>query len=192
MSLPTAQPSRRLLLIAPLALAGLGGVAAWTLLSRMRQGIYDPRGLPSMLIGKKLPSFDLPGAARPGGGAFQGFSSVEIRAAHRPVLVNFFASWCIPCVEEAPVLMQLKADGVPIYGIAYKDRRTANFLNQNGNPYTRVGSDEPGRVAIEFGLYGVPETYVVDADGIVRFRWSGALTDDVVRGSLSPLLKGRS
>jgi cytochrome c biogenesis protein CcmG/thiol:disulfide interchange protein DsbE len=192
MSSPTAQPSRRLLLLAPLALAGLGGAATWTLLGRMRQGTYNPRGLPSMLIGKKLPSFDLPGAKRPGGGAFLGVSSAEIQAAHRPVLVNFFASWCIPCVEEAPVLMQLKVDGVPIYGIAYKDKGTANFLDQNGNPYVRIGSDEPGRVGVDFGLYGVPETYLVDADGIVRFRWSGALTDDVVRGSLAPLLQAGS
>ena len=189
MSSPTVQSSRRLLLLVPLALAGLGGAATWTLLDRMRQGTYDPRGLPSMLIGKKLPSFDLPGAKRPGGGAFLSVSSAEIQAARRPVLVNFFASWCTPCVEEAPVLMQLKAEGVPIYGIAYKDKGTAHFLDRNGNPYVRIGSDEPGRVAIDFGLYGVPETYLVDADGIVRFRWSGALTDDVVRGSLVPLLQ---
>ena len=191
MSVPTAQ-SRRMLLLAPLAFAGLGGAAAWTLLSRMQQGAYDPRGLPSMLIGKKLPSFDLPGATLPGGGASRGVSSADIQSAHRPVLVNFFASWCVPCVEEAPMLMQLKAQGVPIYGIAYKDKRAANFLDQNGNPYVRIGSDEPGRVAIDFGLYGVPETYLVDADGIVRFRWSGALTGDVVRDSLAPLLKAES
>ena len=192
MSVPTALPSRRLLLLAPLALAGLGGVIASTLLGRMWQGNYDPRGLPSMLIGKKLPSFDLQGASLLGGGAFRGVSSAEIQAAHRAVLVNFFASWCIPCAEEVPVLMQLKARGVPIYGIAFKDKAAANFLDQNGNPYVRVGSDEPGRVAIDFGLSGVPETYLVDADGIVRWRWSGALTDGVVRDRLAPLLKARS
>ena len=90
------------------------------------------------------------------------------------------------------MLMQLKAEGVPIYGIAYKDKGTAHFLDRNGNPYVRIGSDEQGRVAIDFGLYGVPETYLVDADGLVRFRWSGALTDDVVRGSLVPLLQAGS
>jgi len=186
MSLPAAPPSRRLLLLAPLGVAALGGAAFFTLLGRMRQGTYDPHGLPSMLIGKQLPRFDLPG-----GGPLQGVSSAEIEAAARPVLVNFFASWCIPCVEEAAVLMSLKAQGVPVYGIAYKDKldATAYFLSQNGNPYARIGRDEPGRVAIDFGLYGVPETYLVDAGGIVRWRWAGALTDDVVRQTLMPMLK---
>jgi cytochrome c biogenesis protein CcmG/thiol:disulfide interchange protein DsbE len=183
------QPSRRLLLLAPLAAAGLGGAAAWKLLGGMRRGTYDPRGLPSMLIGKKLPSFDLPGAAPLGGRAVLGVSSIQ--NLRRPALINFFASWCIPCVEETPVLMQLRSQGVPIYGIAYKDKPAAiaKFLAQSGNPYVRIGSDEPGHVAIDFGLYGVPETYVIDSDGIVRFRWSGALTDNVVRDSLAPMLK---
>ncbi len=186
MSLPVAPPSRRLLLLAPLGVAALGGAAFYTLLGRMKQGTYDPHSLPSMLIGKRLPNFDLPG-----GGAFQGFTSAEVEAAGRAVLVNFFASWCVPCVEEASVLMALKALGVPVYGIAYKDKvdATAYFLSQNGNPYVRIGRDEPGRVAIDFGLYGVPETYLVDAGGIVRWRWAGALTDDVVREGLMPLLK---
>jgi cytochrome c biogenesis protein CcmG/thiol:disulfide interchange protein DsbE len=181
MSLPAAPPSRRLLLLAPLGIAALGGAAFLTLLGRMKQGTYDPHSLPSMLIGKRLPVFDLPG----------GVSSAQIESAGRPVLVNFFASWCVPCVEEAGTLMQLKAVGLPIYGIAYKDKpaATASFLAQNGDPYTAIGHDEPGRVAIDFGLYGVPETYLVDAHGIVRWRWAGALTDDIVTGTLMPLLK---
>jgi cytochrome c biogenesis protein CcmG/thiol:disulfide interchange protein DsbE len=194
MSLPITRPSRRLLLLAPLALAGLGGAAAWTLLGRMRTGKYDPHGLPSMLIGKRLPRFNLPGATPPNGANFQGVSSAEVEAAKRSVLVNFFASWCVPCVKEAPVLMQLKARGVPVYGIAYKDKpaAVANFLQQNGNPYVHIGLDEPGSVAIDFGMYGVPETYLVDANGIVRFRWAGALNDDVIRDDLGPLLQAGS
>jgi cytochrome c biogenesis protein CcmG/thiol:disulfide interchange protein DsbE len=189
MSLPTASPSRRLLLLAPLGVAALSGAAFFTLLGRMRQGTYDPHGLPSMLIGKPLPSFDLPGL-----GQAPGISSAGIAAARRPVLINFFASWCVPCVEEVATLTKLKAQGVPVYGIAYKDKpdATAAFLAQNGNPYAGIGRDDPGRVAIDFGLYGVPETYVVDANGIVRFRWAGALTDDVVQQSLMPLLKAAS
>jgi cytochrome c biogenesis protein CcmG/thiol:disulfide interchange protein DsbE len=185
-SLPAATPSRRLVLLAPLVVAGLGGAAFFTLLGRMRQGTYDPHSLPSMLIGKPLPTFDLPG-----GGDMRGLSSAEVTAAHRPVLVNFFASWCVPCVQEAPVLMQLKAQGVPVYGIAYKDKAAATdgFLTQNGDPYARIGRDAPGRVAIDFGLYGVPETYLVDAKGIVRWRWAGALTDDLVRDTLMPLMQ---
>ena len=174
------------MLLAPLGVAALGGAAFLTLLGRMKQGTYDPHSLPSMLIGKRLPSFDLPG-----GGPLQGLTSAEIEATGRPVLVNFFASWCIPCVEEAATLMALKSQGVPIYGIAYKDHldATAGFLNQNGNPYTKIGADQPGRVAIDFGLYGVPETYLLDAAGIVRWRWAGALTDEIVQNTLMPMLK---
>jgi cytochrome c biogenesis protein CcmG, thiol:disulfide interchange protein DsbE len=186
MSLPSAPPSRRMLLLAPLGIAALGGAAFLTLLGRMKQGTYDPHTLPSMLIGKTLPSFDLPGL-----GAMQGFSSAEVEAAGRPVLVNFFASWCIPCVEEATTLMALKAQGVPVFGIAYKDKpdATLEFLARNGDPYHRIGLDQPGRVAIDFGVYGVPETYLVDSGGIVRWRFAGALTDDIVRNTLMPMLK---
>lgn len=177
---------RRVFLLAPLGIAAVGGTAFWALLRRMREGTYDPHGVPSMLIGKQLPQFSLPGQP-----PSQGFSSADVIAAGRPVLVNFFASWCIPCVQEAPVLMQLKLQGMPIWGIAYKDKpdATSEFLKQNGDPYTRVARDEPGRVAIDFGLYGVPETYLLDKGGIVRWRWAGGMSDDVVQQSLSPLLR---
>jgi cytochrome c biogenesis protein CcmG, thiol:disulfide interchange protein DsbE len=174
---------RRALLFAPLGLAAVGGAAFWTLLQRMSEGTYDPHGLPSMLIGKPLPRFSLPGQP-----PSQGFSSSDIVG---PALINFFASWCIPCVQEAPILMALKQKGTPIFGIAYKDKpdATTDFLQQNGNPYTRIARDEPGAVAIDFGLYGVPETYVIDKSGIVRWRWAGGLSDDIVRQSLAPLLQ---
>ncbi len=178
--------SRRALLLAPLAVAALGGTGFWLLLQRMSEGTYDPHGLPSMLIGKPLPRFSLPGLP-PG----QGFSSTDVTAAGRPALINFFASWCIPCVQEAPVLMTLKQQGTSIWGIAYKDKpeATQDFLRQNGDPYTQIARDEPGTAAINFGLYGVPETYVVDKSGIVRWRWAGGLSDDVLRQSLVPLLQ---
>jgi cytochrome c biogenesis protein CcmG, thiol:disulfide interchange protein DsbE len=186
MAQPAAPPSRRLLLLAPLGIAALGGAAFLTLLGRMQQGTYDPHTLPSMLIGKPLPKFDLPG-----GGPLTGLTTAQVTAAGKPALVNFFASWCIPCVEEAATLMSLKAQGIPVYGIAYKDKldATEDFLSRNGDPYIRIGSDLPGRAAIDFGLYGVPETYLVDAHGIVRWRWAGALTEDVVRQTLMPLMK---
>ena len=177
---------RRALLLAPLAAAAVGGAGFWLLLQRMSEGTYDPRGLPSMLIGKPLPQFNLPGLP-PG----QGFSSADVPTTGRAALINFFASWCIPCVQEAPVLMTLKQQGTPIWGIAYKDKTDATqaFLKQNGDPYTRIARDEPGTTAIDFGLYGVPETYVVDKSGIVRWRWAGGLSDDVLRQSLGPLLQ---
>jgi cytochrome c biogenesis protein CcmG, thiol:disulfide interchange protein DsbE len=179
--------SRRALLLAPLGLAAVGGTAFWLLLERMREGTYDPHGVPSMLIGKPLPRFELPGLP-----PSQGFSSADIIATSRPTLINFFASWCIPCIEEAPVLMKLKQRGTPIWGIAYKDKAEASseFLRQNGDPYARVARDEPGTTAIDFGLYGVPETYVVDKTGIVRWRWAGGLSEDIVQQSLAPLIQG--
>ena len=107
------------------------------------------------------------------------------------MLVNFFASWCLPCVAEAPQLMALKRRGVPIWGIAYKDKPAASegFLDQNGDPYARLAIDQPGRVAIDFGVYGVPETYLVDKHGVVRWRWAGGITGDVVAQELDPLLR---
>lgn len=177
---------RRVFLLAPLGVAVLGGAAFWALLQRMSEGRYDPHGVPSMLVGKPLPRFSLPGQP-----PSQGFSSADVIAAGRPVLINFFASWCIPCVQEAPVLMTLKQQGLPIWGVAYKDKTdaTAEFLRQNGDPYMRVARDEPGSVAIDFGLYGVPESYLVDKTGIVRWRWAGGISEDVVEQSLAPLLQ---
>jgi len=177
---------RRAFLLAPLGLAAIGGVSFWTLLQRMDKGSYDPHGVPSMLIGRKLPRFSLPGLS-PG----PGFSSDDVAAAARPALINFFASWCIPCVQEAPALMALKNQGTPIWGIAYKDKpdATAAFLKRTGDPYARIARDEPGRVAIDFGVYGVPESYLVDRTGIVRWRWAGPLSEDVVAQQLDPLLR---
>jgi cytochrome c biogenesis protein CcmG, thiol:disulfide interchange protein DsbE len=177
---------RRLVMLLPLGAAAAVGGGFWGLLMRMQQGSYDPHSLPSMLVGKPLPAFDLPGQP-----PSAGFSNLDVIAQRRPALVNFFASWCIPCVEEAPTMMQLKEAGVPIWGIAYKDKldATAAFLEQRGDPYLRVARDEPGRVAINFGLYGVPETYVIDPAGVVRLRWAGGLSEAILRDKIAPLLK---
>ena len=108
------------------------------------------------------------------------------------MLVNFFASWCVPCVEEAPTLMALQAAGRADLGHRLQGqagRHSAVSWTRYGNPYLRVARDEPGRVAIDFGVYGVPETYLVDRAGIVRWRWAGALSDSVVKQSLAPMLK---
>ena len=92
--------------------AAAGGVGFWTMLNRMRDGTFDPRGVPSMLVGKPLPTFSLPGQT-----SGSGFSSADVIAAGRPVLINFFASWCVPCVVEAPLLMQLRAANTPIWQV---------------------------------------------------------------------------
>ena len=178
--------NRRILLLAPLGVAAAGGAAFWAMLDRMQEGRFDPRGVPSMLVGKAVPEFSLPGLE-----PHQGFSNADLTASPGPVLVNFFASWCVPCIAEAPQLTELQRRGVPVWGIAYKDRpeATTDFLRRTGDPYERVAMDAPGRVAIDFGAYGVPETYLVDRSGIVRWRWAGPLTDDLLKRELDPLLK---
>ena len=178
---------RRLLLFAPLGAAAVAGVSFLAMLRGLSTGSFDPRGVPSPLVGRRIPDFSLP----PQPPATAGFGSADLLAAGRPVLVNFFASWCVPCVAEAPLLARLKADGVPIWGIAYKDtdQAAAAFLARTGDPYLRLARDEPGRVAIDWGVYGVPETYVVDRNGIVRWRWAGPLTDDVIAQQVQPLLR---
>jgi cytochrome c biogenesis protein CcmG/thiol:disulfide interchange protein DsbE len=179
-------PTRRLMLMAPLGLVGLGGAAFWGMLKGKQNGSFDPHAVPSPLIGKPMPDFAL--AAQPPG---DGFSSADVRGAGRSVLINFFASWCVPCAVEAPELADLHGSGVAVWGIAYKDTpdAAAAFLARSGNPYLRLARDEPGRSALDFGLYGVPETYLIDRRGIVRWRWAGPLTDAIVSGQLRPLLR---
>jgi cytochrome c biogenesis protein CcmG/thiol:disulfide interchange protein DsbE len=175
---------RALLFGAPLAVAAVGGVGFWVALRRMQSGRFDPRGVPSILTNKRVPGFRLPGL--PG----EGFSSVDLMSTGRPTLVNFWASWCPPCIQEHPVLMELQAAGVQIWGIAYKDNRSnsLDFLERNGNPFVRSAADAPGRVAIDWGLTGVPETFLVDGEGYVRWRMTGPLTREIVERQLKPQL----
>jgi cytochrome c biogenesis protein CcmG, thiol:disulfide interchange protein DsbE len=179
---------RRLLLLAPLGVAVAAGAGFYAMLRGLGTGSYDPRGVPSALIGKPAPDFTLPpleGVDRPA------LAASDLRGTGKPVLVNFFASWCVPCVIEHPQLMRLSREGVPVLGIAYKDKPedALGFLKRHGNPFTRLGMDQPGRVAIDWGLYGVPETYLIDKDGIIRWRWAGPLTEDTLRAELQPLLR---
>jgi cytochrome c biogenesis protein CcmG/thiol:disulfide interchange protein DsbE len=158
----------------------LGGYFAWSLTSG-----YDPQLLPSAMIDKEAPAFDL--ATLSGNGTL----SRDALKGH-PVVINFFASWCVPCREEHPLLMTLaQKDHLPLYGIAYKDKPAASsaLLAQMGDPYRAIGIDQDGAVGLNFGVYGVPETYVIDASGHIRKRFVGPLTEDVVRKQLLPLLK---
>ena len=176
--------NRRLLLLAPFGVAAVAGAGMYSVLGRMRTGTFDPHDVPSQLIGRPVPQFDLPAQA-PG----QGFSSADLQALGRPVLLNFFASWCVPCVVEHLELMKLSASGLPIWGIAYKDTVSAasSFLGVHGNPFARVARDA-GSVAIDFGVYGVPESYLLDKAGIVRWHVAGPLTPAVVAEGLRPAL----
>lgn len=179
---------RRALLLVPLGLAAGAGAGFYGMLRGLRTGAYDPRGVPSALLGRPPPEFSLPPLE---GMDLPALSSADLRAPGRPVLVNFFASWCLPCVVEHPVLVRLARRGVPVHGVAYKDRPEDSlaFLRRHGNPYNRLGVDQPGRVAIDWGLYGVPETYLLDREGVIRWRWAGPLTEDVLKNDLDPLLR---
>jgi cytochrome c biogenesis protein CcmG/thiol:disulfide interchange protein DsbE len=170
---------RRLVYVLPLIAFAL--VAAYLVLGLR----HDPSLLPSALLDKPAPAFDLPGLeGKP--------ALAKSDLAGRVVLVNFFASWCAPCRVEHPLLMRLAEDGkIALYGIDYKDKPedAARLLAQLGNPYLRVGVDREGRIAIDFGVYGVPETYVVDKAGRIRYRQVGPISEDDLKGKLLPLLK---
>src|SRR5882724_6766770 len=170
---------RRLKFLLPLALfAVLAGYFGVGLLG-------DPAVLPSALIDQPAPDFALPGLAdKPG------LASADL--AGSVVLVNFFASWCVPCRQEHPLLMRLAAEQrVVLYGIDYKDKPedASRLLGQLGDPYRRIGVDRGGRTFIDFGAYGVPETYLIDKAGRIRYRQVGPLTQDDYERKIVPLLK---
>lgn len=179
---------RRTLLFAPFAAAAAGGAAFYGMLRGIQSGDYNPRGVPSALIGRPVPDFALPPLEDAGVPAL---TAAELRGLPAPVLVNFWASWCVPCVIEHPQLMRLHREGVPVFGIAYKDRPadSLRFLRQHGNPFGRLSKDEVGRVAIDWGVYGVPETYLLDRQGVIRWRWAGPITPEVLEQDLRPLLR---
>ena len=131
----------------------------------------------SEMIGKPVPAFALP-AAVPGSPTL---SSKDL-ADGTPKIVNFFASWCVPCIGEAPVLTELRQQGVHIVGIAVRDRPQdlAQFFAQNGNPFERIGSDRQSAVQLAFGSSGVPETFVVDGHGVIRMQHIGPIEPDDV------------
>lgn len=171
---------KRILYLVPLALfAGLAAYFTMSLLSGR-----DPHDLPSALIDKPAPSFDLPALA---GG--DDLASAGLRG--QVAVVNFFASWCVPCRIEHPMLMRLATEEkLAIYGIAYKDRPEAarRLLDEDGNPYARVGLDLSGRTGMDFGVYGVPETYVIDKTGHIRKKFVGPLSPEAVERELLPLI----
>lgn len=156
----------------------LGLVLAWGL-------TQDPKEIPSALIGRPVPVFELP----PVQGRTLGLSSTDL--VGKVSLVNVFASWCVACRAEHPLLMALTADRrVPIHGLNYKDAPAdaAAWLDKLGDPYARTGADRNGRVAIDWGVYGVPETFVVSADGRIAYKHIGALTRRDLEETILPLV----
>jgi cytochrome c biogenesis protein CcmG/thiol:disulfide interchange protein DsbE len=146
----------------------------------------DPREVPSPLIGKPAPAFALPELRQPD----RNWSPSSM--AGKVWLLNVFASWCVPCLVEHPVLLQMSKDGtLPIVGFNYKDEPGAAtaWLAKHGDPYSAIVADRTGGVAFDYGVYGVPESFLVDRDGTIRFKHVGPLTPEVVSGKLLPLVK---
>ena len=146
----------------------------------------NPRELPSPLVGRPAPDFSLP----------QLHDQQKVLSANdmkgKVWLLNFWASWCGGCKTEHPVLIQLAQSGVvPIYGMDYKDKRedALAWLKEWGNPYPIVAVDESGRAGINYGVYGVPETYVIDKAGVIRYKQIGPLNENVLQTKILPLIK---
>ena len=148
-----------------------------------------PQEIESAYKDKALPIFSLPPLFDEG----EALTAQSLRSGE-PVLLNIFASWCAPCRAEHGVLMDLKARGVPIYAMNYKDTRAAGqrFLNRLGNPYRAIGFDKSGHAALDLGVYGVPETFVINGDGHVQMRHVGPLSAQDVRAKILPYFTGRS
>ena len=174
---------RRWIFIAPV-LAFLA-IAGFLFSGLQRAKERPPNILPSALINKPAPNVALP----PLDAAMPAFARADLAAGHVTV-VNFFASWCIPCREEAGQLMALaRMPGVTLYGIDYKERQDGAglaFLRELGNPFARLVDDRKGNVGIDWGVDGVPETFVVDGHGVIRFKYVGPMDGKVISGQLLP------
>ena len=166
----SSQRLRRLLFIfIALGFAFLIIVLAFNLFSK------DKELIPSALIDKQVPEFSL----KPLPGENIGFGSLDLRSG-KVSIVNIFASWCAPCLIEHPFLMRLSRDyKINIYGINYKDdpQNTIQWLEKNGNPYTAIGVDNNGRVSIDWGVYGIPESFIIDGSGMIRLKHIGPITE---------------
>lgn len=171
----------RLSYVLPLALFAVVAVALGIGLT------LNPRLLPSALIDKPVPDFSLP----PVDGRPDGLAAADLRTGE-VAIVNVFASWCGPCRIEHPLLMEVARSGeVPVHGINYKDlpRNAMAWLKRYGDPYRRVGSDRNGRVSIDWGIYGVPETFVVDRRGRIAFKHVGPMMPEDMHQRILPLVR---
>lgn len=180
----SARRRRNVLVFLPLA-----AFAALAALFFYRLGTGDPSRLPSALIGRPIPATDLPplpGLERDGK-PVPGFSNATFQGA--VTLVNVWASWCVPCHDEVPYLEQLSKDKrIQLVGINYKDApdNARRFLNRYGNPFVATGCDEAGRASIDWGVYGVPETFLVGRDGRIAYKLVGPITADNLTRTLKP------
>lgn len=184
------QPRRRIPVLVLLPLIVFGGLAV--LFFVQLQSGKDVSQIPSALIDKPVPEFSLPaldGLAKDGS-PVPGLATADLTG--RVTVVNIWASWCAPCRAEHPLLMELARDErIVLAGINYKDKaeNARRFLGSLGNPYSRVGVDEKGRAAIDWGVYGVPETFIVGAGGRIRYKFIGPLTPESYRDVFLPKLE---
>ncbi len=175
---------RRLLYLAPVVIFGIiAGYLLWGL-----NPDRDPREIPSVMIDQPVPEFDL--------GPIEGMTGPGLKTADltggQVTLVNFFASWCVPCRIEHPYLNRLvERDGARLVGINYKNEpeEALAWLAQLGNPYALIGADTTGRAGIEWGVYGLPETFVIDRGGRIRYRHVGPIDADALNRTIRPLLR---
>ena len=184
---PKTAPKRRLIVLLPLAIFLL--LAALFL---FRLGAGDPSKLPSALIGRPVPDTPLPaveGLVRDGK-PVPGIANADFKGAVS--LVNVWASWCVPCHDEAPLLMQLADDKrIRILGINYKDQpeNARRFVGRYGNPFMAVGADANGRASIDWGVYGVPETFLIGRDGRIAYKLVGPISPENLAATLKPQIE---
>ena len=172
---------KRLIFVVPILLFGVLAVVLF-------KNLTGPSGqyVPSVLVNKPAPEMKLP----PLDDGVQGFSPADLKAGHVTV-VNFFASWCVPCREEAPNLPMIAGmKGVRLYGVAYKDLpdKARVFLNETGNPFDRLDIDEAGSAGIEWGITGVPETFVIDGKGTILLHHAGPLSPQIIQNEIAPVI----
>jgi cytochrome c biogenesis protein CcmG/thiol:disulfide interchange protein DsbE len=162
----------------------LGGFVALIVLLAVGLRL-DPREVPSPLIGKPAPVFELPLLAAPD----KTFSQKDMLG--RVWVLNVWASWCAPCLVEHSQITRLAAGTVPVVGLNYKDARedALPWLARNGNPFTASVYDGAGRIALDYGVYGVPETYVIDRKGVIRYKRIGPVTPEILKERIEPLLR---
>lgn len=173
----------RLKLFLPLIIFVLLAALFLVMQQRMQRGEYDPQALPAARLNQPLPDFSLPSLVA--GGVVK---STDLRG--QVALINVWATWCPSCHYEHPYLMTLAEQGVVIYGVDYKDStaEARAWLEQKGNPYRTVIEDREGRLGLDLGVTGAPETYVIDASGVIRFRFQGPLDQKVWDEHFAPLL----
>lgn len=169
----------RLKLFLPLLVFVVLAIVFWQVLKREH---YDPQYLPSALIDKPVPAFELPSLDNEP-------LSADLLANGQPVLLNVWATWCISCRVEHPYLNQLKQQGVRIIGLNYKDDadKARQWLEKLGNPYTQNIVDADGRLGLDLGVYGAPETYLVDGNGVIRLKHVGVVDENVWRDTIEPV-----